>query len=444
MHTEGRDLVIPYPEGLTKRRWSREKDNPFGLEKEGRAFTWRDQNGGPTGAGQVPFLPPDFEPGQYMVVFEGETDTMAAWQAAPAAMKPRIVGLSGADAWAKMRERGYVERLFADAKRVFVVMDNEDPYQSPEAAASVERGWKALREDLGKRARRVTLPQGINDVAEFFMQYDWAAFQALLKRADTPIRNYPRLDLSKPVPDTEWLVEDLLVAKEVTVLAADSGVGKSMIMGSLAVAIARGDKAWLGKKIARHGKVMVVDEEQSAQLAMQRLAALASSETERFNTLPANVRDNLEYIWYAGVDLVNEADKLLEDALEVEPVLIVIDSQSRVALGVEENDNTEMSALYRRSLVPLARETGAAVVVIHHTASDNAGKPRGATAIKAAADQVISIIAAEAKGGVKTGTLNIFPSKPRRITTHLQARLVGDIEKDGWIRVEAPDEEDPY
>jgi hypothetical protein len=91
--------------------------------------------------------------------------------------------------------------------------------------------------------------------------------------------------------------------------------------------------------------------------------------------------------------------------------------------------------LFRHGIIPLARETGAAVVVIHHTPEANAGKPRGATAIKAAADQVISILAATMKDGTKTGTLNIFPSKPRRQLTHLSARIVGDMEKDGWVRV---------
>jgi hypothetical protein len=46
VRTEGRDLVFPYPEGLMKQRWSSNPDNPFGLEKDGRVFTWRDANGG--------------------------------------------------------------------------------------------------------------------------------------------------------------------------------------------------------------------------------------------------------------------------------------------------------------------------------------------------------------------------------------------------------------
>jgi hypothetical protein len=123
VYTEGRDLVFPYPEGLLKRRYSIDEDNPFGLEKDGRRFVWRD------------------------LLFEGETDTMAAWQAATDTWKPRIVGLSGTDAW----KDEYAEKLFGKAKRVFVVFDNDDPYENPEAFESVERGWKKIRPTSARR-----------------------------------------------------------------------------------------------------------------------------------------------------------------------------------------------------------------------------------------------------------------------------------------------------
>lgn len=426
VESAGEETVsFPYPGGARKYR--------KGFEKEERRFYWDP----PTQAGQVPFLPPGFEPGSYMFLLEGETDTMAAWQHAPSAMKPRIVGLSGLNAW---KDR-YAEELFGAAKRVFVLFDNDDPY-SP-AQEQGDKSWAKIKRALGKKARRVVLPQGIEDVAELLMQYDWAALQALLKRADEPVRNYPRLDLTKPVPDTDWLVEDLLVRSEVTVIAADAGVGKSMMMQSLALAVAGGEAKWLGLAVKKQGRVMFVDEENSAQLAMQRLTALASTEQKAIETLPREIRDNLEYIWYAGVDLAHEPEKLLEDALEVEPELIVIDSQSRVAIGVEENSNTDISSLYRRGFIPLARDTGAAVVVIHHTPKGSRG-PRGAGAAKAAADQAIEIVAAEDKAGAATGTLNIFPSKPRRRTAHLKARIVGDIEHDGWVRVERVEEVEPF
>lgn len=435
--TEGRDLIFPYPEGLRKTRYSVEADNPFGLEKEGRRFVWKDADGGPAGAGQVPYLPPDFEPRERMILLEGETDTMAAWQALPDRLRDKvgIVGLSGTGSWGKaVREKGGLESLFGKAKRVFVPFDRDDPYESPEGAASVERAWREIRGDLGRKARRVMLPQGVNDVAEFFQQYDWAAFEVLLKAAGEPKRNYPRLDLTVPAPPTDWLVEDLLVRSEASVLAGDGGVGKSWVMMALALAVAGGEDTFLGLKVKHHGPVVYVDEESSRELFLQRMHALGFD--------PKIHLPNLEVIWYQGVDLLNEPEKLLEDVQEIEPVLVLADSLSRVAIGAEENSNTDMTRLIRAGVIPLARDTGAAVLLSHHTDKDGRG-PRGATAIRNAADQVISITAAES-AGVPTGRLNIFPNKPRRRTATLQAELEGDMEQDGWVRVKPAYEEDAF
>lgn len=421
-----RTLKFEYAPGVTKFRKGFEKE-------EDRRFWWE-----PAGsAGQYPFLPPDFEPAERMILVEGETDTMALWQAMPPELRSKvtIVGLSGVGSWRSVIERaGGVDALFGPARKVFVVFDRDDPYQNPDGAASVENAWQKIRTDLGRKARRVILPQGINDVAEFFQRYDWAAFQVLLKRASEPVRHYPRLDLSKPAPEVDWLVEDLIVRNEATVLAGDGGVGKSFVTMALALAVAGGEETFLGRPIKRHGKVLYVDEENSAALVLQRLNALG---------MEPKHWENLDYLWYAGVDLLNEPEKLLEEAADIEPELIVIDSLSRVALAAKnENDNTEMTRLMRNGVVPLARETGAGVLLVHHTASGGSG-PRGATSIRNAADQVLSMVAAESDG-VKTGTLNIFPSKPRRNTKTIHARLDGDMEKDGYVRVLNTEEDSPF
>jgi hypothetical protein len=443
--TEGRDLLFPYPEGLTKRRYSADAENPFGLEKEGRRFVWRDAAGGPAGAGQVPYLPPDFEPGQDMFLVEGESDTLSLWQNAPEEARKGIIGLSGTGSWGSaIRGRepktgnpvraDRLEELFGKARRVFVIFDRDDPYENPDGAKSTERAWLEIKKDLGRKAKRVVLPQGINDVSEFFLQYDWSALRVKLKAALAPVRHYHGMDLSKPVPPTDWLVEDLFVAGEATVLAADSGTGKSWLTMQLALAVAGDETEFLGCRLAKHGNVVYVDEENPGALVHQRLTALG---------MTAAHRERLDYLWYEGVDLRTEPERLLEHCLEQDPVLIVLDSLSRIAPGVEENSNTDMSQLFRKGIIPLARETGAAVIAVHHT-SRAGNDVRGASAIRAAADQAIQMVAAESKQGVKTGNINLFPSKPRRQLTHLTVRIEGDLEKDGVVRVREQTEDTPY
>lgn len=424
-------MRFKYPDGALKTRKTLEK-------VDGKHQMFWDP---PGKAGQLPFLPANFEPQDWMFIFEGETDTMAAWQSAPPEAQAGMVGLSGTDAFAKWTPE-YLEEMFGKAKTVFVVMDNEDPYDNADAAASVERGWAKIQDALGRKARRVVLPQGINDVAEFFQTYDWAAFRVLLKKAREPKRFYKRLDLSKDAPPTDWLVEDFAVRHEATVLAGDGGVGKSFITMQLALAVASGQATFLDLAIKRHGRVLYVDEENSADLILQRLNAL-SRDMFGEGTLPPQVRENLEYLWYAGVDLLNEPEKLREEALDLQPELVIIDSLSRVALGAEENSNPDMTKLMRAGVVPIARDTGAAVILVHHTDKDGRG-PRGASAIRNSADQVISVIPALDKNHHRTGKVNIFPSKPRRLMAHLEARITGDIANEGWVRVERAEEEDPF
>lgn len=400
-----------------------------GFEKgeEERKFWWEP----PTMAGQVPFLPPDFEPRGRMILVEGETDTMALWQAIPASLRGKVavVGLSGTDAW----KPHYAEELFGPAGRVFVVFDREDPYQAKDAYESVERGWRKIHTDLGRKARRVVLPQGINDVAEFFQRYDWPAFEALLKAAVEPFTHYPRLDFTQPVPPTDWLVEDLIEFGAVTVIAGDSGTGKSFLTQALAKAYAAGEEAFLGRKLTLgRGTVLYVDEENNGALVRQRMRALGLREPHY---------PNLEYVSEAGVDIFNEPELLLREAVDRELALIVIDSQGATSIGAEENSSDDMTKLYRRGLAQLARQTGAAVVVLHHTPKESQGMPRGSSAIKSQADQVLSVVPVkDPNGAFIEGRFNLFASKQRRLMSALTVEIVGDMEEDGVVEVRPVEE----
>lgn len=71
------------------------------------------------------------------------------------------------------------------------------------------------------------------------------------------------------------------------------------------------------------------------------------------------------------------------------PVLIVVDTQARVTVGVKENDNAEMGAMIDR-LDKLRQATGACVLIVHHIgrSGDDA---RGASAIDGAQDTELKL-----------------------------------------------------
>ena len=414
-------VVFAYPGGFRRLR-------DLHAEGDGR-FRWLE----PTPKGRIPgFLPPNFKAGKNVFLVEGETDLMALYQNMPEGegLRESIVAVPGLPQFPK-----HIEELVKDARRVFVIYDNDKVgYDEDKGQVVLEKpasqiGWEKVKEKLGRKARRVILPPGIKDVAEFFQEYSWEAFAVLLRRAAEPVRHYKRLDLGQRVPDVKWLVEDLLVSYEAHVLGGDGGSYKSWFCQALALSVAGSDNTFVGLPITRHGRVLYVDEEQSADLVLQRLTALGMTEEHR---------QNLEYLWWAGVDLANEPEKLLEEALDLEPELIVIESLSRVAVGVEENSNTEMTRLLKQGIVPLARESGAAVLVTHHTDKDGA-RIRGAGSIRNAADQTIGIKKADGPHVV-----NIFPDKPRRELRYINAQLVGSMKAGEPVRWALAEEGMPF
>lgn len=85
------------------------------------------------------------------------------------------------------------------------------------------------------------------------------------------------------------------------------------------------------------------------------------------------------------------------DALEIPPVLIVIDTLSKNSGGLDENSNSEVRAFIGRLDLHLKRRYGATVLLIHHTGHSDKGRARGASAIEADTDAayVIERIPAE-------------------------------------------------
>jgi hypothetical protein len=84
-----------------------------------------------------------------------------------------------------------------------------------------------------------------------------------------------------------------------------------------------------------------------------------------------------------------EWQALIALAVELKPVLIVIDTQARITVGMEENSNTEMGRLVHQ-IEQLRKASGACVLTIHHTGRSG-DHMRGAIAIDGAATTTIKV-----------------------------------------------------
>lgn len=77
-----------------------------------------------------------------------------------------------------------------------------------------------------------------------------------------------------------------------------------------------------------------------------------------------------------------EWEVLAEVCRRTRPSLVIIDTQARVTVGIEENSNTEMGRVVDR-MDRMRAVSGACVLLVHHTGNDSV-RGRGASAVKGA------------------------------------------------------------
>lgn len=232
---------------------------------------------------------------------------------------------------------------------------------------------------------------------------DWSPQQHINGHDKTPP---PTLRLLTPfpiieseLPRREWIIPGLLIRKHVTVLVAPSGAGKSLLTLQIGMAIAQGTR-WAGWTPRKNGdrtgyRVLFINAEDDFTEIRRRLAAaLHHMQPINEGLLERNflVAEADRYV-IAKFDARNKTivpdEKLfpliIETIKEAQIDIIFVDPFAESFEG-DENSNSELKwagVLWRR----VARETGAAVCLIHHAkkyAQEMAGQvdaARGASAL---------------------------------------------------------------
>lgn len=336
-------MVFPYKDAEKRR-----KNLPDGR----RIFLW------PKGRPLQLFNHHNNPRAKFAFLVEGETDTMRLRQELYSANPDGFIDLSavygipGIESW-----RDDWADALTKHERVYVILDNDQDYN---VRARVDTAWRGIRHSLQSRqiaVKRVHLPEDTNDVCEFFDRYDLDALRTLAKRSPVQTSRYQALDLTREPPPIRWLVENFVCRGDIHLLIGEPGIGKSWITMALALSVADGGEYFLGHKVREHGRVLYVDEENPEDLIYDRFRKLG---------LDRQSARNIRYLNNVGIRLdKSDADVLVEEALDFEPALVVLDSLTRFHTE-DENHAGAMAALFHNAIKPLARETGAAVVLIHH------------------------------------------------------------------------------
>ena len=200
---------------------------------------------------------------------------------------------------------------------------------------------------------------------------------------DRPVYEYRILtakDAMQEHPPVEWVVENLIPSSTLSVFYGDPGSKKTWAMISLAVHVALG-KEWLGH-ITMPNKVLFIDEESGESWFMRRLKAAILGAVGNDST-------QVEFICNAGFMMDNK-----QDVAEIERLIkdsgagiVIFDALTDIMEGDENTKKDTQPVL--TALKKIADRTGAAIILIHHTAKS--GGYRGSSAIKGAADLLVEI-----------------------------------------------------
>lgn len=157
------------------------------------------------------------------------------------------------------------------------------------------------------------------------------------------------------MPALEPLVGDLLHLDSLARIIGPSGHMKSFVTIDLAGHVGTGMK-WHGHYVRQGTVVYLVAE--GARGIRKRVRAWEKHYGVKM--------DNVLFLPRPVQAMGPEWDTLIEAMRRLQPQMIVIDTQARISVGVEENSNTEVGVVIER-IEELRRATQACVLVIHHT-----------------------------------------------------------------------------
>ena len=192
----------------------------------------------------------------------------------------------------------------------------------------------------------------------------------------------------KNLPDPEWLVDGMVIDRGLGFVFGPPGCGKSFITLGQALSIACGLENWWGRKIARKGPVIYISSEGVGDIKF-RLRAWENHLGVKADDAPFYlIRQTINFMLDTDVDRLLRTINTLCEQLGELPVMIVVDTVSRVLPGADENLQKDMT-LFIKACDEVRETFGATVIGIHHTSRQ--GNMRGSTVFDGAGDFLFGI-----------------------------------------------------
>lgn len=194
----------------------------------------------------------------------------------------------------------------------------------------------------------------------------------------------------------EQVIPMVATAGSVTMLAAREKLGKSTFAAFLAAVVSLGSSLW-GHTV-KQGRVLWVGLEEAPSHAVRRFAELGADANQiaLIDHLPAK----------------NPIRQLRREVAAFQPRIIIIDTLSALYSAVGNESAAAAWTGELKSLIRLARKSGAAILILHH-ATKKTGAYRGSTAIGASMDLILEMDEADDDDHVRLikprGRLRVAP-----------------------------------
>jgi hypothetical protein len=196
------------------------------------------------------------------------------------------------------------------------------------------------------------------------------------------------------LPAPKPLVHGLLDLDSGAWLIGAPGSFKSFVALDLAAHVG-GGRMWQGHKVAQ-GEVIYIAAEGARGMTLRvRAWEQVNGPMTGVKFLPLPIR----YMGTQGNPSV-EWETLMALVRRRQPSMVVIDTQARVTVGMNENDNGEMGLFASAVTHMQSAAGGACVLVVHHTGR-NGGDARGASAIDGAQDTELKVQRGEPRSELK-------------------------------------------
>lgn len=270
------------------------------------------------------------------------------------------------------------------------------PWALREAGEGKVNAQTALDELRGRFAKALNNTPGRSADNEFDSMVAWALGQVRVEQkreaeeAEERVNTMRgRMLTTKQLrnrPNPRYLIEGVLDHNTLGRSVGAPGAGKTFGALSMAMRVAQGED-WYGHRVMKGPVVYLVAE------GVDGFKKRVWAWEEMFGDIPD---DQILFLPEPVQVMENPWKDFITVCADIQPVMIVLDTQARITLGIEENANSEMGHVVQR-LDSLRNATRAHVHLVHHTGHEQK-RGRGASAVLGAVDTELIYSKEKAEG----------------------------------------------